>query len=55
MLKICCMPPPEPCKGLREKTDATPPEAVDFTGEKAIGRAVVLLLFRFRVRPSKNP
>ena len=57
MLKICRMPPPEPCKGLREKTDATPPAAgkdwVDFTGEKAIRRAV--LLINFLVRPSKNP
>ena len=25
MLKICRMPTPEPCKGLREKTDVTPP------------------------------
>ena len=65
MLKIRRMPPPEPCKGLREKTDATPPAAVrtfpvagkdllDFTVEKAIGRAV-LFLFNFPVRPSKNP
>ena len=57
MLKICHMPPPEPCKGLREKTDATPPapgkEESDFTGEKAIGQAV--LLVNFLVRPCKNP
>ena len=58
MLKICRMPPPEPSKGLREKTDATPPalvkeEEADFTGEKAFGQAV--LLFNFLVRPSKNP
>ena len=57
MLKIRCMPPPEPCRGLREKTDATPPapgkDESDFTGEKANGQAV--LLFNFLVRPSKNP
>ena len=57
MLKICRMPPPEPCKGLREKMDAAPPVpgavVMDFTGEKAVGQAV--LLFNFLVRPSKNP
>ena len=55
MLKIRRMPPPEPCKGLREKTDATPPapgkDESDFTGGKAIGQAIVIFL----VRPSKNP
>ena len=56
MLKIRCMPPPEPCRGLREKTDATPPapgkDESDFTGEKSIRQAAV---FIFLVRPSKNP
>ena len=56
MLKICRMPPPEPMRGLREKTDTTPPapgkDELDFTGEKAFGQAV---LFIFLVRPSKNP
>ena len=55
MLKIRRMPPPEPCKGLREKTDATPPapgkDESDFTGE-SIGQAV--LLFNFLVRSFKN-
>ena len=62
MLKIRRMPPPEPCRGLREETDlppeieVTPPtrgrERKDFTGEMAFGQAV---LFIFLVRPSKNP
>ena len=56
MLKICRMPPPEPCRGLREETDSTRPAPgkveKDLTGEKAIGQAIV---FIFLVRPSKNP
>ena len=47
-LKICRMPPPEPCKGLKEKTDATPPapgkDELDFMGEKAIGQAYLFSL-----------
>ena len=27
MLKIRLIPPPEPCRGLREKTETTPPVA----------------------------
>ena len=49
------MPPPEPCRGLREETDSTPPapgkDEIDFTGEKVIGQA----MFIFLIQPSKNP
>ena len=49
------MLPPEPCRGLREETDSTPPapgkDEIDFMGEKAIGQAI----FYFLVWPSKNP